>query len=146
MTYIHRKPRSDAEFLEAMAQILFVSGFNWNVVQKRWPKIRKAFNNFDISKVARERVEKIMRREGMIRNRSKIAAVIENARSIQDIAKRHGSVMRWVKEVQQKHKKQPLFNPSVREEMQKFRNIGKTTSRWMAYVVTRDESLRHEHQ
>ncbi|MBI2657225.1 DNA-3-methyladenine glycosylase I [Candidatus Woesearchaeota archaeon] len=141
MTHIHPKPKNDAEFLEVMAEIIFISGFRWELVHSRWPRIRKAFHNFDIDKVANESLENLTRKEGMIKNKPKIKAIIENAKMCRDIIKKHKSTSDWIKAIQKNNRKDPLFNPTVREEMRKFAKIGHKTSRWMAYVVTRDKSL-----
>lgn len=141
MVHIHPKPKNDSEFLEVMSEIIFVAGFRWELVHSRWPKIKKAFHNFSINKVANEKLENVLEKDGMIKNKSKINAIIENAKMCRELIKKHGSVMKWIKEIQIKNKKDPLFNPTVREEMKKFSKIGKTTSRWLAYVVTRDKSL-----
>ncbi len=144
MVHIHPKPKNDNEFLETMAQIIFISGFRWKVVMHMWPKSRKAFHNFNVKKVSQETVENMVKKEGIIKNKKKIFAIIENAKLCLELAKKHGSIEKWVKEVQRNHKKNPLFSPTVREEMKQFAMIGNTTSRWLAYVVTRDKSLRHE--
>ncbi|MBI2653696.1 DNA-3-methyladenine glycosylase I [Candidatus Woesearchaeota archaeon] len=141
MVHIPPKPKNDAEFLEIMAKIIFISGFRWDLVHSRWPKIRKAFHNFEINKVANEKMENLLSKDGMIKNKSKISAVIENARICQDIIKKYGSIGDWIKDIQKKNRKYPLFNPTIREEMKKFVKIGNTTSRWLAYVVTRDRKL-----
>lgn len=144
MTHIHPKPKNDAEFLEVMAEIIFISGFRWDLVHSRWPKIRKSFHNFNVSKVADENSGSLMKKAGMIKNKAKIEAIIENAKICRQIEKKHKSINNWVKSVQSSNKKEPLFNPTVREEMMKFSKIGKTTSKWLAYVVTRDKNLLDE--
>ena len=141
MVHIPPRPKNDAEFFETMAKIIFISGFRWDLVHSRWPKIRKAFHNFDIKKVANEKLDNLLKKDGVIKNKSKISAIIENAKICQEIIKKHGSVNNWVKEIQKNNKKEPLFNPTVREEMKKFIKIGHTTSRWLAYVVTRERKL-----
>ena len=141
MVHIPPKPKNDAEFLEVMSKIIFISGFRWNIVNSRWPKIKKAFHNFSIDKVAKENLDNLIKKNGMIKNKSKINAIIENAKICKEIIKKHGSITKWIKEIEMKNKKEPLFNPTVKEEMQKFNKIGKTTSRWLAYVVTRDKKL-----
>jgi 3-methyladenine DNA glycosylase Tag len=141
MVYIHPKPKNDKEFLEVMSEVIFVAGFRWDLVHKRWPKIRKAFHNFDVKKVANEKPENIISKDGMIKNMSKITAIIENAKLCQDIIKKHKTLMNWVKTIQKENKKEPLFSPTVREEMKRFHKIGHTTSRWMAYVTTREKRL-----
>lgn len=144
MTHIPPKPKSDAEFLEVVSNIIFVAGFKWNLVQERWPKMKKAFHNFNIDKLSKEKVENLVKKEGMIKNKGKILAVIENAKLCKELKKEHGSLMKWVAKVEKEHKKDPLFNPTPQEEMKRFVRIGKTTSRWLAYVTTRDKSLLEE--
>ena len=124
-----------------MAKIIFISGFRWELVNKRWPKIRKAFHNFNINKVADENLKNLMKKDGMIKNKSKINAIIENAKLCLEIIKEHGSMNNWIKSIQKNNMKSPLFSPTVREEMKRFHKIGNTTSRWMAYVTTRDKKL-----
>ena len=141
MVHIHPKPKNDKEFFEIMSQIIFISGFRWDLVMKRWPKIRKAFHNFDIEKVSNEKLENLIEKDGMIKNRAKITAIIENAKICLDIRKEHKSVMGWIEKIRKENKKNPLFAPAVREEMKKFHKIGNTTSRWLAYVTTRDKML-----
>ena len=141
MPHIPPKPKNDKEFLEVMSRIVFISGFNWRVVDKRWPKIKKAFHNFNVNKVAAETPENVIAKEGMIKNSSKIIAIIENAKLCKEIIKKHKSINNWIKEIQKNNKKEPLFTPTVREEMKRFHKIGHMTSRWMAYVTTRDKRL-----
>ena len=135
------KPKTDAEFFETVAKIIFISGFRWSVVNDRWPKMKKAFHNFDIDKISREKMENLLGKDGMIKNKPKINAIIENAKMFSSIRKEHGTVLNWVKKIQKDNLRNPLFNPSVRDEMKKFIKIGDTTSRWLAYIVTRDKKL-----
>ena len=141
MVHIPPKPKTDVEFLEVMSKIIFISGFRWDLVNSRWPKIKKAFHNFDINKVANENLNNLIKKDGMIKNKSKITAIIENSKTCKDMIKKHGSINKWINEIEMKNKRDPLFNPTVREEMKKFVKIGNTTSRWLAYVVTRDKML-----
>ena len=141
MVHIPPKPKNDAEFLEIMSKIIFISGFRWDIVNSRWPKIKKAFHNFSIDKVAKENLDNLIKKDGMIKNKSKINAIIENAKMCEGIIKKHDSLMRWVKEIEKNNKKEPLFSPTVREEMKKFVKIGNITSRWLAYVTTRNKKL-----
>tara|TARA_Y100000310_G_scaffold316600_1_gene368524 strand:- start:416 stop:847 length:432 start_codon:yes stop_codon:yes gene_type:complete len=141
MPHIPHKPKSDREFFEILSNIIFVAGFRYSVVQARWPKITKAFQNFDIKKVAKLNVEDLVKAEGMIKNKPKLAAIIENAKICLEIIKEHKSVMKYMENIQKLHKKDPLFNPTLQEEVQRFNRIGKTTSVWVAYVITREKAL-----
>jgi|TARA_B100001971_G_scaffold211605_1_gene239684 3-methyladenine DNA glycosylase Tag len=101
----------------------------------------KAFKNFDIKKVAKLNMEDIVKAEGMIKNKPKIQAIIDNAKICLEITKEHQGVMKYMESLHKLHKKDPLFNPSLQEDVQRFNRIGKTTSVWIAYVVTRENNL-----
>jgi DNA-3-methyladenine glycosylase I len=60
----------------------------------------KAFDDFDIAKVARysdKKVEKLLQDAGIIRNRLKVEAAIHNAKVIQRLQKEYGSFLNWLK-------------------------------------------------
>ena len=61
------------------------AGLSWITVLRKRENYRKAFNNFDIQKMARftpEKIEKLMLDPGIIRNRLKIESAIKNARAL----------------------------------------------------------------
>lgn len=61
----------------------FQAGLSWITILRRRENFRKAFKNFEISKVARMTdidIEKLMENDGIIRNRAKIASTIANAK------------------------------------------------------------------
>ena len=66
---------------------------------KKQQSFRKAYHNFDIKKVAkyqdRDRL-RLMNDEGIIRNRLKINAAIENAKTILLLQKEFGSFKKWI--------------------------------------------------
>jgi len=129
------KPKNDDEFLSQVSEIVFIAGFNYSVVKKRWPLMKKAFLNFNIKKLSKfneKNVDKLMKAEGMIRNKGKIEATIENSRKCLDLKRDHGSVLKWIEKLKKNYKKDPLFNPSLEESFTHFNRIGKTTSGWLA--------------
>ncbi len=129
------KPRTDDGHLELLAHIIFIMGFNYALVEERWPAIRKAFKGFSIPKVAALSVEDVLGKPGMINNKAKISRVIANAQACARILDEHGSMQAWVKAVAKRHTEQPLFNPSLEEECQRrFAGIGATTREWVAHV------------
>jgi len=70
------------------------AGLSWITVLKKRDNYRKAFANFNPSKVARftdTDVERLMQDEGIIRNRLKINAAIINAQQFLKIQKEFGS-------------------------------------------------------
>ncbi len=92
-------PRSDRRYFELLTQAVFQAGFSWQVVRAKWPSIRRAFRGFDIDAVARFTVRdtaRILSDPGIVRNRHKVAATVENARILRALARRHGSVRAYV--------------------------------------------------
>jgi DNA-3-methyladenine glycosylase I len=64
------------------------AGLSWETILKKKESFFKAFNDFDIDKVARytdAKKEKLMQDAGIIRNRLKIEAAIHNAKMIKAI-------------------------------------------------------------
>ena len=75
--------QGDDAMFERVALEGFQAGLSWITILRRRENFRKAFKNFEISKVARmgeKDVEKLMENEGIIRNRAKIASTIANAK------------------------------------------------------------------
>lgn len=75
------------------------AGLSWETVLKKKDNFFNAFDNFDIYKVARYTVrkkEKLMQDAGIIRNRLKIEAAINNAIAIKAIQKEVGSFKNWL--------------------------------------------------
>ena len=76
------------ELFEQLALEAFQAGLSWITILKRMQGFRKAFHSFNIRKVANmtdSDIERLMQDEGIIRNRAKINATINNARLILDL-------------------------------------------------------------
>lgn len=90
----------DAVLFERLALEIFQAGLSWLIVLKKRPAIFQAFQGFDpavVSGYGPADVERLMGDPGIIRNRRKIEAVIENAKQVADIRNRHGSLAAWLK-------------------------------------------------
>src|ERR1700754_5097923 len=75
------------------------AGLSWTTILKKKDNFFKAFDDFNIDKVARytdKKVEKLMQDAGIIRNRLKIEATVENAKRIKQIQKEYGSFKNWI--------------------------------------------------
>lgn len=93
------KSWSDDKFVSVMARTVFTAGFKDKTVEDRWPAITKAFSNFDIHKVAKyseKDVQRLLSNPKIIKNESKIRAVIANAEKMEDIIKKHGSFANYI--------------------------------------------------
>lgn len=72
----------------------FQAGLSWQTVLNKRENFREAFDYFDLYKVARYnqgRINKLLQNEGIIRNRQKIEATINNAKKIIEIQVKFGS-------------------------------------------------------
>lgn len=75
------------------------AGLSWETILKKEPHFRRAYANFDLSIVANfteNDRERLMNDAGIIRNRLKINAAIENAKAILLIQKENGSFQNWL--------------------------------------------------
>ncbi|MBK8497196.1 MAG: DNA-3-methyladenine glycosylase I [Chitinophagaceae bacterium] len=75
------------------------AGLSWTTILNKQETFRKAYHNFDIKKVARyteKDFERLMNDAGIIRNRLKINAAIENAKTILALQKEFGSFKKWL--------------------------------------------------
>jgi DNA-3-methyladenine glycosylase I len=91
--------REDAVLFERLALEINQAGLSWLTVLNKRTAFNAAFRGFDIDVVAAfdERdVARLMEDPGIIRNRLKIEAVIENARRLQAIRASHGSFAEWL--------------------------------------------------
>src|SRR5258705_8769189 len=96
------------------------AGLSWETILKKKDNFFKAFDNFNIEKVSRyteKKIEKLMQDAGIIRNRLKIAATIDNAKKIKAIQKESGSFKNWI---DLNHLRMGSFGPKTKEEWVKL--------------------------
>ena len=75
------------------------AGLSWITILKKRPAYRKAFDRFDARKVARydeAKVAALLADDGIVRNRLKIRAAVQNAQAFLAVQKEFGSFDRYV--------------------------------------------------
>jgi DNA-3-methyladenine glycosylase I len=91
--------RTDAALFERLALEINQAGLSWLTILKKKDNFRRAFDGFDVDVVAAygdaERT-RLLSDAGIIRNRLKVDAVIDNARRLQRIRETHGSFGAWL--------------------------------------------------
>jgi DNA-3-methyladenine glycosylase I len=105
--------KSDNELFARLVLEINQAGLSWETILKKKDNFMKAFDGFDIDKVARytdKKKEKLMQDAGIIRNRLKIEAAIDNAKKIKAIQKEAGSFKNWL----------DLHHPKTKEEWVKL--------------------------
>jgi DNA-3-methyladenine glycosylase I len=79
-------PNGDSRALfEKMILEGFQSGLSWITILRKRDHFRRVFDNFDAEKIARygpQKIEALLADPGIIRNRLKIEATIDNARAL----------------------------------------------------------------
>lgn len=104
---------NDDELFGRLIMEINQAGLSWETILKKEGAFRKAYHQFNIKKVAAYRdadVDRLLADAGIIRNRLKINAAIENARAILQLQKEHGSFEKWLE----------LHHPKTKEEWVKL--------------------------
>jgi DNA-3-methyladenine glycosylase I len=94
----------DRKIFEFLVLEAFQAGLSWRTILHKRENFRKCFARFDYRKVARfktKEVARLMKDKGIVRNRAKILAAINNAARFMEIQKEFGSFSKymwgWVK-------------------------------------------------
>lgn len=90
---------NDNELFARLVLEINQAGLSWETILKKKENFFKAYENFDIKTVAKYNAKKfdaLMQDSGIIRNRLKINAAIENAKVIMQLQKEHGSFKKWL--------------------------------------------------
>lgn len=94
------KPVYDDETLfEFLVLESFQAGLSWYTILKKRDNFKKAFDNFDFRKIAEysdEKILELMADSGIIRNRLKILATINNAQRFQEVQKEFGTFSKYI--------------------------------------------------
>lgn len=75
------------------------AGLSWITILKRRDSYREAFDNFDVQKVSRysdKKKEKLLQNPGIIRNKLKVNAAVENAKAFINVQKEFGSFDKYI--------------------------------------------------
>lgn len=91
--------RDDDRLFERLVLEINQAGLSWLTILKKKDAFREAFAEFSIDKVARFDARKrarLLENAGIIRNRQKIEAAIENAKRIRELRRSHGSFAAWL--------------------------------------------------
>lgn len=75
------------------------AGLSWETILRKQPAFRRAYHDFRIAKVASygaADVRRLMGDAGIVRNRLKIDAAVDNAKAILALQREHRSFERWL--------------------------------------------------
>src|SRR5277367_3084174 len=91
--------RDETVLFERLCLEIMQAGLSWELVLKRRAGMRLAFANFDVDRIAAmgpDDEARLLADPAIIRNRLKVAAIIENARRVQALRTSHGGFSKWL--------------------------------------------------
>lgn len=89
----------DKKHFEYLLMEVMQCGLNWTMMLKKRDIFKKCFDNFDyllISAYDENKIESIMKTDGMIKSRRKIEAIINNAKCFLKVIKEFGSFDNYI--------------------------------------------------
>lgn len=92
-------PIGDDRLLANMAKYIFSSGISWKVVEGKWPGIEQAFLGFDPNLLNIQPDDfwhDLLNDKRIIRHGAKVNAIGKNAAFVSELAKEHGSAVRYL--------------------------------------------------
>ena len=135
-------PEDDAGYLEELTKAIFRSGFSWRVVRDKWANFQRSFDEFDVARVAAFGVPDISRLfedSGIVRNKQKILATVENARTMLALAGRHGTFHAYLRSLDNLE-----YHARVRVLTGQFKNLGRTGAFVFLHSVNEDTPSWHD--
>jgi DNA-3-methyladenine glycosylase I len=104
--YVHYHDREwgrpivdDRRLLEKICLEGFQAGLSWLTILRKRDNFRRAFNDFDPERVARytaRDIARLVRDEGIVRHRGKIASAVNNARRALELRAEFGALASYV--------------------------------------------------
>lgn len=91
--------RDDARLFEFLVLESFQAGLSWYTILNKRENFRAAFDFFDYHKIARydnAKIADLMDNVGIVRNRLKILATVNNAQKFQEVQKEFGSFSSYI--------------------------------------------------
>ena len=91
--------KDDNYIFEMLVLESFQAGLSWNTILKKRENFREAFDNFDYKKISNygeNKIEELLKNEGIIRHTLKINAVINNAKKFMEIQKEFGTFANYI--------------------------------------------------
>ena len=85
---------TDDRWLSEMTKRVFQAGFNWKVVENKWPRFEEVFEGFDVGRwslMSDDDLDRLLKTDGIVRHATKLRSVGANAVFLRDLAMESGS-------------------------------------------------------
>lgn len=91
--------KGDDRLLAMLAKVVNQAGFNWNVIERKWPEFEEAFYGFDLKKLmtlTEEDWRGYLDDTRVVRNWQKVGALMNNTHLVAQLAEEHGSFAKFL--------------------------------------------------
>jgi DNA-3-methyladenine glycosylase I len=132
--YREKRPPTDDAYFENMCRVIFQAGLNWQVIDNKWSTTKIAFANFNLNEVAYFTdfdIGRLMNDPGIIRNKGKIKAIIQNAQNFKAIEKQYGSFQKYLDSLD----KSDNYANAIKDLVNKFKWLGPPSASLYLYTV-----------
>ncbi|NNF15669.1 MAG: DNA-3-methyladenine glycosylase I [Gammaproteobacteria bacterium] len=127
---------TDDRYLAMMTKCINQAGFNWSVIEKKWPQFEEAFYGFDpenLAYLSAEKWEAYMSDVRVVRNWQKISALRDNVGFLREVSAEHNGFGRFL----------AGWPPSDQVGLMRFlkkrgHRLGGATSQWFLRRVGKD--------
>jgi 3-methyladenine DNA glycosylase Tag len=85
----------DDRWLSAFSRIVFQTGFNWSVIDKKWPAFEEAFGQFNLrycASLSDESLEEKMKAGNIVKHWAKVSSIPGNAAFLLDLVEEYQSL------------------------------------------------------
>lgn len=125
------RPKRLNDYLAVLTKAVFQSGISWRVIEAKWPGFEEAFFGFDPDRIARltpKAVDSLSADTRIVRNRRKIEATVENARTMLDLNAEYGSFRKYLRS-------HGDFESTVADLCKRFKYMGRMGAYYFLHVV-----------
>jgi len=125
-------PKDDSDYLRVMTKAVFQAGFNWKVIDNKWSGFEEAFDKFNPQTVASYNEAKLAalgQDTRIVRNKTKIAATVHNARTMLVKEGEHGSFKAYLDSFKD-------FELCVKDLRKSFKWLGDFGAYYFLWVVS----------
>jgi DNA-3-methyladenine glycosylase I len=123
-------PKSDQEYFEILCLCILQAGLGWGMIRKNWAKFKQGFYSFHIQRLAKAKEEELLNRDGVIKNKMKVEAIINNAKKFQNIKQDKGSFLNFLKSLKKLEDQE-----AIEILTQTFAHIGKYSAEYYLHSV-----------
>lgn len=125
------QPQSLGDYLEVLTKIVFQAGLSWRAVETKWLGFQQAFAGFDpqaVASLSPVDVDRLAQDTRIIRNRRKIDATIENAETLLELHRGHGTFQQYLNS-------HADVDEQARDLAKRFKFLSPAGAKYFLYVV-----------